>query len=128
MPDSCPVCFPAGADPSPSGGKVTMVRNLKLLLWKNFILKKRKTLITVLEILMPLLFSMIVMYLRLNSLPKKIPPVNYLAINVSLLPDFLYFPTHARYQLVYVSSESETLKAITEAVGKSFDVEFEGET
>uniref|UniRef100_A0A667HZH5 ABC transporter domain-containing protein n=1 Tax=Lynx canadensis TaxID=61383 RepID=A0A667HZH5_LYNCA len=122
MPDSCPVCFPAGADPSPSGGKVTMVRNLKLLLWKNFILKKRKTLVTVLEILMPLLFSMIVMYLRLNSLPKKIPPVNYLAINVSLLPDFLYFPTHTRYQLVYVSSKSETLKAITEAVGKSFDV------
>ncbi|VFV46341.1 atp-binding cassette sub-family a [Lynx pardinus] len=102
-----------------------MVRNLKLLLWKNFILKKRKTLVTVLEILMPLLFSMIVMYLRLNSLPKKIPPVNYLAINVSLLPDFLYFPTHTRYQLVYVSSKSETLKAITEAVGKSFDVEFE---
>lgn len=42
MPDSCPVCFPAGADPSPSGGKVTMVRNLKLLLWKNFILKVGK--------------------------------------------------------------------------------------
>ncbi|XP_025772505.1 ATP-binding cassette sub-family A member 17-like [Puma concolor] len=102
-----------------------MVRNLKLLLWKNFILKKRKTLITVLEILMPLLFSMIVMCLRLNSLPKKIPPVNYLAINIGLLPDFLYFPTHTRYQLVYVSSKSETLKAITEAVGKSFDVEFE---
>uniref|UniRef100_A0A8C8YCH4 ABC transporter domain-containing protein n=1 Tax=Panthera leo TaxID=9689 RepID=A0A8C8YCH4_PANLE len=123
MPDSCPVCFPAGADPSPSGGKVTMVRNLKLLLWKNFILKKRKTLITVLEILMPLLFSMIIMYLRLNSLPKKIPPVNYPAINISLLPAFLYFPTYTRYQLVYVSSKSETLKTITEAVGKSFDVE-----
>uniref|UniRef100_A0A8C9DCA9 ABC transporter domain-containing protein n=1 Tax=Panthera leo TaxID=9689 RepID=A0A8C9DCA9_PANLE len=114
MPDSCPVCFPAGADPSPSGGKVTMVRNLKLLLWKNFILKKRKTLITVLEILMPLLFSMIIMYLRLNSLPKKIPPVNYPAINISLLPAFLYFPTYTRYQLVYVSSKSETLKTITE--------------
>ena len=102
--------------------------NTRVLMLLSFLFQKRKTLITALEILMPLLFSMIVMYLRLNSLPKKIPPVNYLAINVSLLPDFLYFPTHARYQLVYVSSESETLKAITEAVGKSFDVEFEGET
>ncbi|XP_077618904.1 ATP-binding cassette sub-family A member 17-like [Crocuta crocuta] len=102
-----------------------MVRNLKLLLWKNFILKKRKTLVTVLEILMPLLFSTIIMYLRLNSLPKQMPPVTYLAIDISILPDFFYFPIHTRYQLVYVSSKSATLKAITEAVGKSFDVEFE---
>lgn len=42
MPDICPIYFPASADPSSSGGKVTMVRNLKLLLWKNFILKVGK--------------------------------------------------------------------------------------
>lgn len=77
---------------------------------------------------MPLLFSTIIMYLRLNSLPKQMPPVTYLAIDISILPDFFYFPIHTRYQLVYVSSKSATLKAITEAVGKSFDVEFEGET
>uniref|UniRef100_A0A452RCP6 ABC transporter domain-containing protein n=1 Tax=Ursus americanus TaxID=9643 RepID=A0A452RCP6_URSAM len=104
---------------------MTMGGNLKLLLWKNFILKKRKTLVTMLEILAPLLFSTVVMYLRLNSLPKKRPPLNYLAINISLLPDFLYFPTETRYQLVYVPSKSETLKAVTETVRKSFDVEFE---
>lgn len=94
----------------------------------SFLLQKRKTLVTMLEILAPLLFSTVVMYLRLNSLPKKRPPLNYLAINISLLPDFLYFPTETRYQLVYVPSKSETLKAVTETVRKSFDVEFEGET
>uniref|UniRef100_A0A7N5JZI9 ATP-binding cassette sub-family A member 17-like n=1 Tax=Ailuropoda melanoleuca TaxID=9646 RepID=A0A7N5JZI9_AILME len=104
---------------------MTMGGNLKLLLWKNFILKKRKTPVTMLEILAPLLFSTVVMYLRLNSLPQKRPPLNYLAINISLLPDFLYFPTETRYQLVYVPSKSETLKAVTETVRKSFDVEFE---
>ncbi|XP_034526466.1 ATP-binding cassette sub-family A member 17-like, partial [Ailuropoda melanoleuca] len=125
MPDLCPICFPASADPSSAAGNMTMGGNLKLLLWKNFILKKRKTPVTMLEILAPLLFSTVVMYLRLNSLPQKRPPLNYLAINISLLPDFLYFPTETRYQLVYVPSKSETLKAVTETVRKSFDVEFE---
>ncbi|XP_076998248.1 ATP-binding cassette sub-family A member 17-like isoform X14 [Tamandua tetradactyla] len=105
---------------------MTVFRNLKLLLWKNFILKKRKTLITVLEILMPLLFSTIVMYLRFNSLPRMKPPVNYSAIDISLLPDFFYhFPLKSKFQLVYIPSKSETLKALTEMVEKSFDVDFE---
>ncbi|XP_071067543.1 ATP-binding cassette sub-family A member 17-like [Dasypus novemcinctus] len=105
---------------------MTVFRNLKLLLWKNFILKKRKILVTVLELLMPLLFSTIVMYLRFNSLPRMKPPVNYTAIDISLLPEFFYnFPVKNNFQLVYVPSESETLKALTEMVEKSFDVDFE---
>ncbi|XP_037670549.1 ATP-binding cassette sub-family A member 17-like isoform X3 [Choloepus didactylus] len=114
-------------EPSSSTRKMTVFRNLKLLLWKNFILKKRKTLVTVLEILMPLLFSAIVMYLRFNSFPRMKPPVNYSAIDISLLPDFFHhFPLKSKFQLVYIPSKSETLKALTEMVDKSFDVDFEG--
>ncbi|XP_006914256.2 ATP-binding cassette sub-family A member 17 [Pteropus alecto] len=103
-----------------------MFRNLKLLLWKNFLLKKRKTLLTVLEILTPLLFSTIVMYLRFSSLPRKRPPINYHPIDISSLPEFFYhFPLKSRFQLVYIPSKSETSKAITEMVEKTFDVEFE---
>ena len=91
-------------------------------------MQKQKTLVTMLEILAPLLFSAVVMYLCLNSLPRKRPPLNYLAINVSLLPDFLYFPTQTRYQIVYVPSKSEMLKAVTRMVEDSFDVEFDSET
>ncbi|KAF3818864.1 hypothetical protein GH733_012281 [Mirounga leonina] len=61
------------------------------------------TLVTMLEILAPLLFSTIVI----------------------LLPDFFYFPMQTRYQLVYIPSKSRTLKAIMEMVEKSFDIEFE---
>ncbi|XP_057604984.1 ATP-binding cassette sub-family A member 17-like [Hippopotamus amphibius kiboko] len=105
---------------------MTMLRNLKLLLWKNFILKKRKTLVTVLEILMPLLFSAIVMYLRFGSLPRNRPPIDYCAIDITSLPGFFnLFPLKNRFQLVYIPSRSETLKNITERVEKTFDVEFE---
>ncbi|KAB0401440.1 hypothetical protein E2I00_009224 [Balaenoptera physalus] len=115
---------------------MTMFRNLKLLLWKNFILKvdmvicrenKRKTLVTVLEILMPLLFSAIVMYLRFGSLPRNRPSVDYCAIDITSLPEFFnQYPLKNRFQLVYIPSKSETLKSITESVEKTFGVEFEG--
>ncbi|XP_049759997.1 ATP-binding cassette sub-family A member 17-like [Elephas maximus indicus] len=101
-------------------------RNLKLLLWKNFILKKRKPLITVLEILMPVLFSTVVMYLRFNSLPRKRPSSNYQPVDISSLPGFFYhYPVKNKFQLVYIPARSEALKNITEMVGESFDVDFE---
>ncbi|XP_045141968.1 ATP-binding cassette sub-family A member 17-like [Echinops telfairi] len=105
---------------------MTMFNHLKLLLWKNFILKKRKPLITVLEILMPFLFSTIVIYLRFNSLPKKIPSSNYYPIDISALPGYFYYYTQkSSFQLVYIPSRSATVKSITEMVEKSFDVPFE---
>ncbi|XP_008580260.1 PREDICTED: ATP-binding cassette sub-family A member 3-like, partial [Galeopterus variegatus] len=105
---------------------MAVFRKLILLLWKNFILKKRKTLVTVLDILMPLLFSAIVLYLRFNSVPRKRPSTNYHAVDISLLPDFFHnFPLKNKFQLVYIPSKSETLKAITEMVEQTFDVEFE---
>ncbi|XP_060028541.1 ATP-binding cassette sub-family A member 17-like [Erinaceus europaeus] len=105
---------------------MTMFKNLKLLLWKNFLLKKRKTLITVLEVLMPLLFSTIMMYLRFSSLPRKRHPTNYHAIDISSLPAFFYsFPIKGKFQLIYIPSRSEALKAVVEMVEQSFDVEFE---
>lgn len=79
-----------------------------------------------LEVLAPLLFSVIIMYLRLNSVPRERPPMSYLALNVSLLPDFLRLAAQSTYQLVYVPSQSDTLKAVTEVVAKAFEVEFEG--
>lgn len=94
----------------------------------SFLLQKRKPLVAVLEALAPLLFSAIAMYLRLHSVPRKWPPLNHLTVNISLLPAFLYFPTQAKYQLAYIPSQSDALRAVTEMVQDAFDVEFEGET
>ncbi|XP_070316352.1 ATP-binding cassette sub-family A member 17-like isoform X2 [Odocoileus virginianus] len=105
---------------------MTMFRNLKLLLWKNFILKKRKTLVTVLEILMPLLFCAVILYLRFGSLPRKRPPIDYNITDITSLPEFFnQFPLKSKFQLVYIPSKSETLKNITEMVEDFFPVEFE---
>uniref|UniRef100_A0A9L0J705 ABC-2 type transporter transmembrane domain-containing protein n=1 Tax=Equus asinus TaxID=9793 RepID=A0A9L0J705_EQUAS len=88
--------------------------------------QKRKTLVTVLEILMPLLFSTIVMYLRFASLPRKYPATNYRAVDVTSLPEFFHhFPVENKFQLIYIPSQSETLKTIIEMVEQAFDVEFE---
>uniref|UniRef100_A0A8C6WDT6 ATP-binding cassette, sub-family A member 17 n=1 Tax=Nannospalax galili TaxID=1026970 RepID=A0A8C6WDT6_NANGA len=101
-------------------------KKLKLLLWKNFTLKKWKTLVTLLEILMPLLFSAIILYLRFSSVPQKRHSTVYQAIDISSLPEYFhYFPLKSRFQLVYIPSKSESLKAITEMVERAFDVDFE---
>uniref|UniRef100_A0A3Q4ECA2 ATP-binding cassette, sub-family A member 17 n=1 Tax=Mus musculus TaxID=10090 RepID=A0A3Q4ECA2_MOUSE len=103
-----------------------VLKKLKLLLWKNFILKRRKTLITLLEMLMPLLFCAIVLYLRLNSMPRKKSSTNYPAVDVSLLPVYFYnYPLKSKFQLAYIPSKSETLKAVTEVVEQTFAVDFE---
>lgn len=94
----------------------------------SFLLQKRKPLVAVLEALTPLLFSAIAMYLRVHSVPRKWPPLNHPAVNISLLPAFFYFPTQAKYQLAYIPSQSDALRAVTEMVQDAFDVEFEGET
>ncbi|XP_037056528.1 ATP-binding cassette sub-family A member 17-like isoform X4 [Peromyscus leucopus] len=105
---------------------MAVFKKLKLLLWKNFILKKRKTLITLLELLMPLLFSTIVLYLRFNSMPKHVSTTNYQPIDISLLPIYFNkYPLKNKFQLVYIPSKSETLKAVTEMVEQTFAVDFE---
>lgn len=76
---------------------------------------------------MPLLFSTIIMYLRFASLPRKYPATNYRAVDVTSLPEFFHhFPVENKFQLIYIPSQSETLKTIIEMVEQAFDVEFEG--
>ncbi|XP_062036907.1 ATP-binding cassette sub-family A member 17-like [Lepus europaeus] len=110
----------------PPAGRMAVFQRLKLLLWKNFILKKRKTVVTILEVLMPFLFSAIILYLRFNSVPRRRPASNYSAFDVSSLPElFFNYPQKSRLQLAYVPSQSEAVKAVTERVEQDFDVELE---
>nr|XP_051692154.1 ATP-binding cassette sub-family A member 17 isoform X2 [Oryctolagus cuniculus]XP_051692155.1 ATP-binding cassette sub-family A member 17 isoform X2 [Oryctolagus cuniculus]XP_051692156.1 ATP-binding cassette sub-family A member 17 isoform X2 [Oryctolagus cuniculus]XP_051692157.1 ATP-binding cassette sub-family A member 17 isoform X2 [Oryctolagus cuniculus]XP_051692158.1 ATP-binding cassette sub-family A member 17 isoform X2 [Oryctolagus cuniculus]XP_051692159.1 ATP-binding cassette sub-famil len=110
----------------PPAGRMAVFQRLKLLLWKNFILKKRKTVVTVLEILMPFLFSAIILYLRFNSVPRRRPASNYSAFDVNSLPElFFNYPQKSRLQLAYIPSQSEAVKAVTERVEQDFDVELE---
>ncbi|XP_021005007.1 ATP-binding cassette sub-family A member 17 isoform X2 [Mus caroli] len=76
--------------------------------------------------LMPLLFCAIVLYLRLNSMPRKKPSTSYPAVDVSLLPVYFHnYPVKSKFRLAYIPSKSETLKAVTEVVEQTFAVDFE---
>lgn len=76
---------------------------------------------------MPLLFSTIVLYFRFNSTPRNRLATYYRSIDISLLPVYFNnYPLKSKFQLVYIPSKSETLKAVTEMVEKSFAVDFTG--
>ena len=62
-----------------------------LLLWKNYLLQKRKILVTVVEIALPAIFALILIFIRqkvaVNDISK---PVTWSSFNVDQFPENLY--------------------------------------
>ncbi|XP_072455492.1 phospholipid-transporting ATPase ABCA3 [Notamacropus eugenii] len=103
---------------------MAVFKQFTLLLWKNYTLKKRKIVVTVLEILLPLLFSGILIWLRQNIHSENIPNATiYPGQPIKDLPLFFSFPPREdTWELVYVPSNSEAVKTITEMVKKTFAI------
>ncbi|XP_077992843.1 ATP-binding cassette sub-family A member 2-like [Glandiceps talaboti] len=59
---------------SPNHGNMTAFSQLKLLLWKNFTLKKRNVFILAFEIFLPLTLSLVILFVRKNEPIKTAPP------------------------------------------------------
>ncbi|XP_051826879.1 phospholipid-transporting ATPase ABCA3-like [Antechinus flavipes] len=98
-------------------------KQLRLLLWKNYILKKRNILATIIEILLPLLSLGILIWLRLIIKSKKFNATLYDDQFIDDLPTF--FENHsAPWELVYIPSNSEVVKNITEEVKKALHKNF----
>ncbi|XP_037363662.1 phospholipid-transporting ATPase ABCA3 [Talpa occidentalis] len=99
------------------------LRQLGLLLWKNYTLQKRKVLVTVLELLLPLLFSGILIWLRLKIQSENVPsPTIYPNQSIQELPLFFSFPPPGgAWELAYVPSHSEAVKAVAERVRQVLD-------
>ncbi|XP_064334419.1 phospholipid-transporting ATPase ABCA3 isoform X3 [Camelus dromedarius] len=94
------------------------LRQLALLLWKNYTLQKRKVLVTVLELFLPLLFSGILIWLRLKIQSENVPNATvYPGQSIRELPLFFSFPPPGdTWELAYVPSQSDAVKTITETV------------
>ncbi|XP_074202604.1 phospholipid-transporting ATPase ABCA3 isoform X2 [Camelus bactrianus] len=94
------------------------LRQLALLLWKNYTLQKRKVLVTVLELFLPLLFSGILIWLRLKIQSENVPNATvYPGQSIRELPLFFSFPPpEDTWELAYVPSQSDAVKTITETV------------
>ncbi|XP_043856125.1 phospholipid-transporting ATPase ABCA3-like [Dromiciops gliroides] len=100
---------------------MTVCKLFKLLLWKNYILKKRMFLSSLLEIILPLLFSGVLISLRLKNKPVHKESVRYGPLYIDELPEILStnFPSDF-LSIFYMPPESDVVKNIAEKVAESF--------
>ncbi|XP_058536334.1 phospholipid-transporting ATPase ABCA3 [Ochotona princeps] len=97
------------------------LRQLALLLWKNYTLQKRKVLVTALELLLPLLFSGILIWLRLKIQSENVPNATvYPEQSIQELPLFFTFPPPGgTWELAYVPSHSDAARTVTESARRA---------
>lgn len=105
---------------------MAVLRQLGLLLWKNFTLQRRKVLVTILELVLPLLFSGIMIWLRLKIQSENVPSATiYPHQNIQKLPLFFSFPPPGgTWELVYIPSHSQAVKGIAQAVSQKLTLDF----
>ncbi|XP_074055105.1 phospholipid-transporting ATPase ABCA3-like [Macrotis lagotis] len=102
---------------------MVLFRQLRLLLWKNYLLKKRNILVTIMEILLPLLFLGILIWLRLIIKSEKKNSTHYQAQTIDELPMFFKTPPESgQWELIYIPSNSDVLKNIIEEVKKTLNI------
>uniref|UniRef100_A0A8C2RYL8 ABC transporter domain-containing protein n=1 Tax=Capra hircus TaxID=9925 RepID=A0A8C2RYL8_CAPHI len=86
-----------------------------VLLWKNFILKKRKMASLIVEISMTVLFCTLILLLRKHSTRELTQATFFQSLPLNQLPTFLT-NKKKEFELVYVPSGSDVAKNITEKV------------
>ncbi|KAK1877293.1 ATP-binding cassette sub-family A member 3 [Dissostichus eleginoides] len=92
---------------------MAIARQFGLLLWKNYLQKKRQILVTVVEILLPLLFSCILIVLRQKVPFKDYPNATvYESYDVNQLP----WGLSKQFQLAYVPGNSSVVRQVAEDV------------
>uniref|UniRef100_A0A8C3WSX6 ATP binding cassette subfamily A member 3 n=1 Tax=Catagonus wagneri TaxID=51154 RepID=A0A8C3WSX6_9CETA len=100
---------------------MAVLRQLGLLLWKNYTLQRRKVLVTLLELLPPLLFSGILVWLRLKVRSENVPnATTYPGQSIQELPLFFSFPPPSGpWELVYVPAQSEAVRTVVETARRA---------
>lgn len=112
---------------------VPVPRNLQLsmppLNMSPLLLQRRKVLVTVLELVLPLLFSGIMIWLRLKIQSENVPSATiYPHQNIQKLPLFFSFPPPGgTWELVYIPSHSQAVKGIAQAVSQKLTLDFRGD-
>ncbi|KAK2097332.1 ATP-binding cassette sub- A member 3 [Saguinus oedipus] len=103
---------------------MAVLRQLALLLWKNYTLQKRKIVVTVLELFLPLLFSGILIWLRLKIQSENVPNATiYPGQSIEELPLFFTFPPPGdTWELAYIPSHSDAAKTVTETVRRALGI------
>ncbi|XP_074552265.1 phospholipid-transporting ATPase ABCA3 [Halichoeres trimaculatus] len=93
---------------------MAITRQFRLLVWKNYLQQKRQILVTLVEILLPLLFSGILIVLRQKVPFKDYPNATiYESYSVDTLPRMMYLQ---HLQLAYVPGNSSVVRQVAEYV------------
>ncbi|XP_019627958.1 PREDICTED: ATP-binding cassette sub-family A member 3-like [Branchiostoma belcheri] len=95
----------------------------KLLLWKNYLLQKRKKIVTIFEIGLPALFALILVFVRhdVESIPRD-TPIYYPEFTVDRLPETLIFET---WEVAY-SPNNTAVKTVMDIVAAKLQVQVRG--
>ncbi|KAM4530271.1 phospholipid-transporting ATPase ABCA3 isoform 1-T1 [Odontesthes bonariensis] len=98
---------------------MAIVKQFGLLVWKNYLQQKRQILVTLVEILLPLLFSGILIVLR-----QKVPFKDYpnATIYESYAVDYLPKPFLRSLQLAYVPHNSSVVRQVADDVRTSLSL------
>uniref|UniRef100_A0A4W2G873 ATP-binding cassette sub-family A member 3-like n=1 Tax=Bos indicus x Bos taurus TaxID=30522 RepID=A0A4W2G873_BOBOX len=91
-----------------------------VLLWKNFTLKRRQFFNLILEVLTALAFPMMLLLLRAVIHITVAGPYTFTSQPISTLPSFLQ--NDERWELIYVPSNIDVVKEITENVKRNLNI------
>uniref|UniRef100_A0A452TZ49 ATP-binding cassette sub-family A member 3-like n=1 Tax=Ursus maritimus TaxID=29073 RepID=A0A452TZ49_URSMA len=96
------------------------------LLWKNFILKRRRLVALFVEFILALLFAGTLLLTRKFLIIKKSGPFNYSLQPIDELPPFLGMPDTfpGRWELAFVPSKSVVVKGIIELMKRDLHYNF----
>uniref|UniRef100_A0A7N5K5L2 ATP-binding cassette sub-family A member 3 n=1 Tax=Ailuropoda melanoleuca TaxID=9646 RepID=A0A7N5K5L2_AILME len=96
------------------------------LLWKNFILKRRRLVALFVEFILALLFAGTLLLTRKFLIIKKSGPFNYSLQPIDELPPFLGMPDTfpGRWELAFVPSKSVVVKGIIELMKRDLRYNF----
>ncbi|XP_066546484.1 phospholipid-transporting ATPase ABCA3 [Amia ocellicauda] len=96
---------------------MAVLRQFRLLLWKNYIQQKRQILVTVIEIVLPLLFAAILIVLRQRVSSTTFPnATSFNSFSLSGLPWPLFWDS---LQLAYIPGNASAVRQIATDVQKS---------
>uniref|UniRef100_A0A8C9A7X5 Uncharacterized protein n=1 Tax=Prolemur simus TaxID=1328070 RepID=A0A8C9A7X5_PROSS len=89
-----------------------------ILLWKNFILKRRQWITLVVEVILTFIFGATVLATRYFIIIKRFGPYDFATLSINHVPSYIRAPVNLSHpwELAYVPSKSTVVRDIVENV------------